>query len=66
MIVCDKDSNTILAEPTKSRKAADLKNTFTKMHNDLQQGRYRPEYHIIDNEASHYLKNYLKEKNTKY
>ena len=36
MIAYNKDSNVILAESTKSRKVADLKNIFAKIHNNLQ------------------------------
>ena len=66
MVHYDYDSNAILQRAVKSRQAADLKNAFTSMVDELTIGGVKPELFILDNEISGELKAALKKYDIEY
>jgi hypothetical protein len=59
MILYDYDSNTILAQPIKDRKAPELLKAFQVMEQELVARGLKPKLMKLDNEASKLLKMYL-------
>ena len=59
MILYDYDSNAILAEPIKNRKAETLMAAYEKMHKYLTNRGMKPKTQILDNECSALLKDYM-------
>ncbi len=55
-ILYDFDSNAILAQPIKSRNAADIKKAWITQHQRLRTGGVTPSTYIMDNEAAADLK----------
>ena len=66
MIVYDYDSNSILAEPLKSRNELELLRAYTKIHHDLTTRGLKPVLQILDNEAPGKLKRYMQNNNVTY
>ena len=56
LIIYDYDSNSILMEPVKSRKAAELLRAYKKLHARLVKGGCRPKLQRLDNECSAEMK----------
>jgi hypothetical protein len=63
MILYDYDSNAILAQPIKDRKAPELLRAFQVMEQELVARGLTPKLMKIDNEASKLLKTYLHQQN---
>ena len=63
MIAYDYDSNNILAEPIKSRTSLHIKNAYQKMRKLLCSRGLTPRTHVLDNECSKVLKEYMEEEN---
>ena len=61
-----KDPNAILVKSLKSRKSSEITTAFISMQTDSQQAGCCPKYHIMDNEASKEVKDYLKKENIKF
>ena len=59
MIAYDYDSNTILAEPIKPRKRLQIKDAYQKMRKLLCSRELTPRTHVLDNECSKVLKEYM-------
>jgi hypothetical protein len=59
MILYDYDSNAILAQPIKDRKAPELLKAFQVMEQELVARGLKPKLMKLDNEASKLLKMYL-------
>ena len=59
LIVYDYDSNAILAEPIKSRRAKDITTAFQKIHKKLSKRGAAPKFYILDNEISGEFKSAL-------
>ena len=59
MVGYDYDTNAILVQPTKTRNAAELRNATMKILERLEQTGHKPNLHIMDNEASDFLKHSL-------
>ena len=55
-ILYDYDSNSILAEPLRTRNAGELKQAWIKLHVKLQNSGFHPSTYIMDNEAANELK----------
>ena len=51
------DSNTIHAEPLKTRSGLDLKTAYHKLHSLLTNRGLKPSLNILDNECPNVLKN---------
>ena len=66
MILYDYDSNAILAEPLKNRKAENILAAYEKMHRYLKNRGMKPKIQILDNECSQQLKDYMITNNIKY
>ena len=60
MVVYDHDSNATLTVPLKSKSAADHLQAITKIHSFLNSKGIFPKLHIMDNECSNIVKNYIK------
>ena len=63
MIAYDYDSNNILAEPIKSRTILYIKDDYHKMRKLLCSRGLTPRTHVLDNECSKVLKEYMEEEN---
>lgn len=59
MIVYDYDSNSILAEPMKSRTGPEMLRAYKTIHALLTSRGLKPRLQKLDNEASQSLKNYI-------
>ena len=59
MIAYDYDSNKILAEPIKSRTSLHIKDAYQKMSKFLCSRGLIPRTHVLDNECSKVLKEYM-------
>ena len=60
------DSNTIHAEPLKTRSGLDLTSAYQKLHSLLTNRGLRPHLHILDNECPNVLKHFMREVNEKF
>ena len=60
MVTYSYDTNAILVRPLKTRTGNELVETVQSIHNYLAQRGYKPKHHIMDNEASIKMKEYLK------
>ena len=60
MVVYDYDSNAILTVPLKSKSAANHLQAITRIHSFLNSKGIFLKIHIIDNECSNIVKNYIK------
>ena len=59
LVICDYDSNAILAETLKNRTAGEIKRGFMLLNNILAKRGCQPKLYVLDNEASNELKNGL-------
>ena len=59
MVGYDYDTNAILVHPTKTRNAAELRNATMAILNRLEANGHKSNLHIMDNEASDFLKHSL-------
>ena len=50
MVLFEADSNNIMAEPMKSRKASELTTVYAKIHKLFTSRGLKPKIHILDNE----------------
>jgi hypothetical protein len=66
MVMYDFDSNSILAEPIKSRTVEVITAAYNKMHNYLVSRGCKPILHRLDNEASAELKKSMSDKQVKF
>ena len=66
MVLYDYDSNAILAEPLKNRKAETILAAYEKMHRFLKSKGMKPKIQVLDNECSQQLKDYMVTNNIKY
>ena len=66
MIACDSDSNNILAEPIKSITSLHIKDAYQKKRKLLCSRGLTPRTHVLDNECSKVLKEYMEEENETY
>ena len=62
MIVYDYDSNSILAEPMKSRSGPEMRRAYKAIFDYLTKRGFRPKLQRLDNEASRELKDFMEEK----
>ena len=60
------DSNTIHAEPLKTRSGLDLTTAYQKLHSLLTNRGLRPHPHILDNECPNVLQKIMREVNKKF
>ena len=60
MVMCDHDSNAILTKPLKSKSATEHLQAIKEVHACLNQKGIHPKVHIMDNECSSIVKDYLK------
>ena len=58
-LLYDCDSNAIMVEPLKSRATTEILRAFTTIQQRLRQAGRRPQLHILDNECSAILKQYM-------
>jgi hypothetical protein len=65
-IMYDYDSNAILAEPIRNRKAESILEAYKKVHTTLLNKGMSPKIQIIDNECSQLLKDYMQQQHIKY
>ena len=63
IIAYDYNSNNILAEPIKSRTSLHIKNSYQTMRKLLCIRGLTPMTHVLDNECSKVLKEYMEEEN---
>ena len=63
MIAYDYYSKNILAEPIKSRRSLHIKDAYQKMSKFLCSRGLTPWTHVLDNECSKVLKEYMEEEN---
>ena len=63
MIAYDYDSSNILADPIKSRTSLHIKDAYQKMMKLLCSRGLTPRTHVLDNECSKVLKEYIEEEN---
>ena len=66
LVVYHYDSNTIHAEPLKTRSGLDLTTAYQKLHILLTIRGLRPHLHILDNECSNVLKTFMRKVNEKF
>ena len=66
MIAYDYDSNNILAEPIKSRTSLHINDAYQKMRKLLCSRGMTPSTHVLDNDCSKVLKEYMGEENEKF
>ena len=66
LILYDYDSNAILGEPFKSRRAKDILAAYQTLHAQLCKAGLRPKLQRLDNECSDILKEYMTEQNIEY
>ena len=60
------DSNTVYAEPLKTRSGLDLTTAYQKLHSLLTNRGLRPHLNILDNECPNVLKNFMREVKEKF
>ena len=60
------DSNTIYAEPLKTRSGLDLKTSYQKIHSLFTNRGLKPNLHILENECTNVLKTFMREVNEKF
>ena len=60
------DSNAILARPLKSRKASEILEVLTEVHEYLSLRGFKPQHQILDNEISSLVSNFLKSSSVKF
>ena len=65
LVVYHYDSNTIYAEPVKTRSGLDLTTAYQKLHSLLTNIGLKSYLHILDNEHPNVLKKFLREVNEK-
>ena len=63
MIAYDYESNNILSEPIKSRTSLHIKDAYQKMRKLLCSRGLTPRTHVLDNECSKVMKEYMEEEN---
>ena len=63
MVTYSYDSNAILVRPLKTRGGSELVEAVQSIHQYLAQRGYKPKHHIMDNETSTQMKNYMKSEN---
>lgn len=63
MVAYDYDSNNIIPEPRKTRTGLEIKNAYQQIHNLLISRGLKLKIHILDNECSQTLKDYMGEEN---
>ena len=63
MIIYVYDANAILVRPMENRKKETMVNTFTDVYNFLKRRKLAPKLHIMDNECSKVLLDYIKGNN---
>ena len=61
MVMVDIDSSGILVEPLKSRKDAELNRAYTSLMTRLNRAGIFPKKHVLDNEISQAMKDYVRE-----
>ena len=66
MVASEADSNNIMAEPMKSRKASELTTVYAKIHKILTSRELNPKLHILDNECSETFINFMLSVDEKY
>ena len=66
VIAYDYDSNNILAEPIKSRTRLHIKDAYQTMRKLLCSRGLTPRKHVLDNEFSKVLKEYMEEENENF
>jgi hypothetical protein len=66
MILYDYDSNAILAEPIKNRKAETILAAYRKMYTTLRNKGMKPKTQVLDNECSNLLKDYMTKNKIQY
>ena len=66
MIAYDYDSNNILLRPLKNRSATQLTEAVADIHRTLANGGSKPQFHHLDNECSHELKQWFVNHNVQY
>ncbi len=62
MVMVDIDSSGILVEPLKSRKDAELHRAYTSLMTRLNRAGIFPKKHVLDNEISQSMKDYVRDK----
>ena len=60
------DSNTIHAEPLKTRTGLELKTAYHKLHNLLTNRGLKPSLHILGNKCPNVIKSFMREVNEKF
>ena len=60
MVTCSYDTNTILVRLLKTRMRNELVCTVKSIYDYLAQWGYKPKHHIMDNETSIKMREYLK------
>ena len=66
MVAYDHDSNTILAEPIKSRAAEELLHAMKVIHEHLKERGLHPELQILNNECPALVKTFFKQENVRF
>ena len=66
MVAFEADSNHIMAEPIKSRKASELTTVYTKILKILTSRGFKPKFHILDNECSQTIMGFMLSIDEKY
>ena len=61
MVMVDIDSSGILVEPLKSRKDAELHRAYTSLMTRLNRAGIFPKKHVLDNEISQAMKDYVRD-----
>ncbi|KAL7490093.1 hypothetical protein ACHAW6_016101 [Cyclotella cf. meneghiniana] len=62
MVMVDIDSSGILVEPIKSRKDAELHRAYTSLMTRLNRAGIFPKKHVLDNEVSQAMKDFVRDK----
>ena len=66
MVVYDYDSNSILAEPMKSRSGTEMRRAYQTIFEYLSKRGFRPKLQRLDNEVSRELKEFMEEKDVDF
>ena len=66
VVAYDYDSNNILMRPIKNRSAQAINTAIADIHQTLTRGGCRPQFHRLDNECSHELKQWFADNNIQY
>ena len=66
MVVYDCDSNSILAEPMKSRSGTEMRRAYQTIFEYLSKRGFRPKLQRLDNEVSRELKEFMEEKDVDF